>query len=362
LTLLSESLPSEKLASKQPPSKILIVLLGAIGDVVRALPLATRIKQNWPETQIHWAIEPRSKGILLEHSSIDKLVTFDRPKGLAAFREFLKQVKSEDYDLVLDLQRHFKSGVISCSTKASRRVGFHRKGSREFNWLFNTETIPPVEKFSPKIEQFQLFGDNLKLPRGEALDFGFEEHLSDKEKITELSKGFDLSSSVALILGSSWPSRFWIEDYYVELIETLRRDYSLGVVLVGGPSESEYASRIYEKRVSNTSPSDPILNLVAKTNLRELTELFSRVRFAIGSDSGPMHIASAVDCQIISLWGSTSSMRSAPYGSEKLVIDANVPCAPCYRKNCPGLGMQCMKSIKPEVVIEKIQQASLLGR
>ena len=335
------------------PHKLLIILLGAIGDVTRALPLATRIKQHWPETELHWAIEPISKGILLGHPAIDKLITFERGKGLPAFKRFLGEIKSENYELVLDMQRHFKSGVISRSTKAERRIGFNRKGSREFNWLFNTESIPPVEKFSPKINQFQYFGDALGLPVAEELDFGLTGHDEDVSHIDSLAEGIDLSQTVGLILGSSWPSRFWIEDYYVELIDSLEKQLSLGAVLIGGPGEAKFAERIAEK-----SKDRKLVNLVGKTSLRELAEVFSRVKFAVGSDSGPMHIASAVNCRIISLWGATSSKRSAPHGSENLVLEAKIPCAPCYLKHCPGLGQRCMKSIKPEAVLAKVGEIS----
>ena len=102
------------------PDKILIVCFGAIGDVTRALPLLDRIKKTSPKTKIHWAIEPRSRSIIEHHPSIDKIHEFYRPGGFLVFIRFLRALKRENFELVLDLQRHFKSGVTTYATGAKR--------------------------------------------------------------------------------------------------------------------------------------------------------------------------------------------------------------------------------------------------
>ena len=113
-------------------------MFGAIGDIVRALPLASRIKTHWKNTRIDWAVEPRSKGVLEGFANVDHLVVFERGGGLKAYSKFISEVKKGNYPLVLDLQRHFKSGLTSYLSGAPKRIGYNRKGSREFNYLFNT--------------------------------------------------------------------------------------------------------------------------------------------------------------------------------------------------------------------------------
>ena len=337
---------------KHTPDKILIVLHGAIGDVTRALPMVSRIRLHWPDTEIHWAVEPASKGILDSYRHVDRIIVFNRRGGFSAFLSFIKELRQEKYPLVLDLQRHFKSGLTSFLTGAPKRLGFNRKGSRELNWLFSNLKIEPVEKYSSKTEQFQKFGDSLELPKDENFDFGLQYKLSEANSFleAELEASTD-RQFVGLILGSSWPSRFWLPEYYSDLICLLNEKFGFKAVLIGGPGEKIFASDILTK-----IPESYSLDLVAKTSLSELPWIFSKMKFAIGSDSGPMHIAAAAGIPVISFWGATSPLRSSPWGSEEFILESNTPCAPCYKKNCPGLDMICMKSIKPEAVEKKIHR------
>src|SRR5437762_1720587 len=93
--------------------RILIVLLGAIGDVTRALPLLMRLRRAYPEAQIAWAVEPLSEPLLRGHRAVDRVIVFERERGAAAFLPFLRELRGFRADLVIDLQRHLKSGIAS---------------------------------------------------------------------------------------------------------------------------------------------------------------------------------------------------------------------------------------------------------
>lgn len=332
------------------PDKILIVCFGAIGDVTRALPLLARIKKASPNTKIHWAIEPRSRSIIENHPHIDQIHEFFRPGGFLVFVRFLRQLRRERFSLVLDLQRHFKSGVTSFATGATRRVAFNKKNSREFNWIFANEWIKPQEHFTSKVFHYQAFGDHLSLTPESSLDFGFLATAQSREKVTKLiseNTTHQRQKLVALILGSTWASRFWLEEHYVRLINELESRWGVTSVLIGGGArEAEFAQKI-----CNNLDSEKVINLVNKTSLADLIAVFQSVGCAIGSDSGPMHIAAATGIPVISLWGSTSPKRSSPYGSEDLVISSVIGCSPCYQANCPGLNTLCMRDITPEAVL-----------
>lgn len=325
------------------PDKILIVCFGAIGDVTRALPILDRIKKTSPETKIHWAIEPRSKSVIKNHPSIDKIHEFNRPGGFLAFISFLKELRKENFEFVIDLQRHFKSGVTSFATGAKRRIAFNKKNSREFNWIFATDTIAPLEHFSSKVYHYQEFGNYLGLEKTEELNFNLKASEKSIKKIKDLLESQSKENLVALILGSTWPSRFWFVESYVRLIEELNKK-GVRSVLIGAKSELEFANKISKQ-------SKDIINLVDKTSLEDLIPLFKSVSLAIGSDSGPMHIAAAAGIPVISLWGSTSPKRSAPYGSEDYVMQAEVGCSPCYKSKCPGLNRLCMREHSVEKVL-----------
>jgi len=342
------------------PRHILILLLGAIGDVTRALPLAARIKSHQPDAKLLWAVEPKSLSVVDQHELVDKVVVFERNRGIPAYIDFVRALRKAEVDIVLDLQRHLKSGVTSWLTGAKRRIGFNRKNAKEFNWLFNTEYIPEVENFSSKLEHYQLFGDALELPRPEVLDFGIRprnEMRASLETLLEQAlvakeRPERISGYAGLILGSSWPSRFWQAEYYQQLATNLWATKNLLPVFLGGEGE-----RLFEQEIVGALSAMPYVSLVGKTSLQDLFQLFGLMRVAIGPDSGPMHIAATAGIPVVSFWGATSPLRSAPYGSEQLVIQSPIGCAPCYRRECPGLDRLCMKQITPKTVLAFVDQA-----
>ena len=96
------------------------------------------------------------------------------------------------------------------------------------------------------------------------------------------------------------------------------------------------------------------MDLAGQTSLSELVAVLEQSSFAVGPDSGPMHIAAAVGTPVISLWGATSPQRSGPLGSEHLMLQSPIGCSPCYRRTCPGLDRLCMSSIPVEAVIAQL--------
>jgi ADP-heptose:LPS heptosyltransferase len=93
--------------------------------------------------------------------------------------------------------------------------------------------------------------------------------------------------------------------------------------------------------------------LVGRTSLRDVIGILARATITVGPDSGPMHISSAVGTPVVSLWGATSPLRSAPWGSENLIVRGDVPCAPCYLRRCP-IGRLCMERIRPQAVLSRV--------
>jgi len=128
-------------------------------------------------------------------------------------------------------------------------------------------------------------------------------------------------------------------------------------LLVGSAREREFSQSIAADLTEL-----PFVNLVEQTSLHELVAVFSSVSVAVGSDSGPMHIAAAVGVPVVSLWGSTSPRRSAPYGSQDYVLASAIGCAPCYKRICPGLGTLCMEQLCPDLVANKVAQIWNGGR
>lgn len=337
--------------------RILIVLLGAIGDVVRALPLLGCLRQAYPQAHIAWAVEPASLPILEGHRWVDELIIYDRSRAPWSFVPFLWKVRAGNFDLVLDLQRHLKSGLVSLLSGARERLGFAAANTKELNHLFSTRRIAAQPNLRLKLLQYQAFADLLSIPPA-PVEFGLEPTAAEQARAEALLAGVP-RPMVGVILGSSWPSRIYpaasVAAVIAELAGPAGGGPGLFAVLIGGPDETELA-----REVVNCAQGTALLNLAGRTSLRDLIGIFPRCAAAFGPDSGPMHIAAAVGCPVVSLWGATAPERSAPWGLAALAIKSQIPCHPCYLRRCP-IGGECMQRIEPAAVAAAVR-GGLAGR
>jgi ADP-heptose:LPS heptosyltransferase len=142
------------------------VLHGSIGDVVRALPLANLLRNGFPRARVCWSIEPASLPLVEGHPAIDEVIVFDRRRVWKSFWPFLAEIRAGRFDLVLDLQRHLKSGIVSWFSGASLRIGFHRADAKELNWIFNNMRIEAFGGGNSKLDHYLKFAEypDLKAP------------------------------------------------------------------------------------------------------------------------------------------------------------------------------------------------------
>jgi heptosyltransferase-1 len=336
-------------------SSILIILMGSIGDVARGLCLVSHIKNNLPESRVTWLVEPICSEVVCLHPQIDKMIVFDRPRNLLGIRNLYKDLSREHFDITLDLQRHLKSGFFSFLSGAKRRIGFNRRNSGEFNWIFNNEHIPYVsdELKLPKLHHYLKFTEYLGLPKPASLDFGFsclDEKSNLPDIIAKINKPF-----IAVVMGSSWESKDWFFEGYYKLVKNILSSMEGAVVLLGDGSQVSSATKLCLKVGSHE-----LINLVGKTSIPELIAVLKAAAAGVGPDSGPGHLAAAVETPYVALFGPTSPKRAAPYKCEHLVVRSGVTCVSCYKKKCPELDRLCMRRISVESVQEKLSIA--LGR
>lgn len=314
---------------------VLIILTGSLGDVTRGLSLVKPLKTHWPHRPLVWLVEAKWAGLLQLNPQIDELVIFKRsvkPSDLASLKAELRRF---NFHTSLDLQRIFKSGVLTRLAGAKLKLGFNRKNSKEFNWLFNNRHIPYYPDTLPKLEHYLKFLDFLGVPYPAQPDFGLDGALMARMLPPEIA-GLNAPYAV-LAAGSSWPSKDWHARGYRELAQYLYATYGLNSVVTGDKSQTAIAREIIAQNPAY------ITDLTGRTNLPQLAAVLSGARVAIGPDSGAGHIAAAVQTPYISLFGPTSPVRTAPYGYEHLVVQLNLPCAPCYKKNCAD--NRCMQQI-----------------
>lgn len=328
--------------------RLLIVLPGAIGDVIRALPLLGRLRRGLPGAHLAWVVEPPSAPLLLGHPWLDDVIVFARRDGLGAVPPLLRRVRAGGVDVALDLGRGIKSALIARASGAPVRLGFARADAREASWLFATRHLGEQGVARSKLEQFLAFGDLLDLPPADVA-FGLAPTAAEVADAAALTAGLD-GPLVAACLGSSCPSRRWFPAPTAAVLDGLAARGAGGVALLGTGADGAFAVEVARRTRAR------VVDLTGRTTLRQLLAVLARATVAFGPDSGALHLAAALGVPVVSLWGATSALRSAPFGSEQRVIEGTAPCAPCFLKRCP-IGRVCMDAITADDVLARTSEA-----
>lgn len=334
-----------KTLSEFEPQRILIVLHGSIGDVTRALPLAAMLRRALPSAFLAWSVEPLCYPLLEHNPAIDEIIVFER-RWKGSLR-FLRRIRAARFDLVLDLQRLFKSGLISRWSGARHRVGFHRRDSKELNWLFNNRRIPFYGDRISKFEHYLKFVDYLAIEPGR-VEWEFGLSAQENAAVEALLSG--VGPYGVLFVGTRWQSKDWFPHQMSGCAELLERDFGLRTILLGGKDDQALAAE------AAAPVSSHVRNLTGMTSLRQAIGIIQRAKIAVGPDTGLMHIAAAVGTPVVSLWGATDPVRTGPHGYADLVIRGQASCSPCYRRSC-SIGRVCMQSITITQIGAKIRAA-----
>jgi len=338
--------------SGEPPRDICIVMLSAIGDAVHVLPVANALKRAWPECRITWVIQPAAHALVAGHPAVDAFVLFQRRRGLAALgslREVAANLRPRRFDLLLGLQVYLKAGLITGLARARVKLGFDRRRARDAQWLFTNARIPAR---APQHVQDQYF---------EFLDFlGVDPRpvtwgltLTRPEREAQAAFFRELGApACALVVATSRADKNWAPDRYARLVEEIVERHALVPVLVGGPSDSE-------REIANRVLTDarvPVVDALGP-DIRRLLWLIDGSALLVTPDTGPLHIARAIDKPVVSLFGRTNPKRSGPYRKfEDLVVDgyANWPGEDYPPAPVPRDGM---RRISVEAVLEKVALA-----
>lgn len=328
------------------PDNICIVMMSAVGDAVHVLPVINALKRVNPRTRITWVLQPGPAALVRGHRSVDEIIVFDRGRGLAAFADVRAELARRRFDLVMNLQVYFKAGIVTALTNAPVKLGFDRARARDFNWLFTSRKIPASPVQHVQDQYFEFLSALGVSPEPVEWDLGpwAPEH--------EWQRGFKSSIDrpiASIVVGTSKPEKDWIPERWAEVADALHEQFGMQVVLVGAKSERELAA---ERIVMARSRHKPRSEL--GSGLRNLVSILDASALVLSPDTGPLHMAVALNRPVISLMGYTNPKRTGPYRRFKdLIVDAygdpgeNYPIS---MENRPGR----MKLIETRHVLEKV--------
>jgi heptosyltransferase I len=282
-------------------------MLSALGDAVHVLPVVNALKRKWPESRITWVIQPVPYELVRHHDAVDEFIIFQRKRGrhaLGSYRELRRAFRGRRYDLAINLQVYLKAGLITQLAPARIKLGFDRRRARDMNWLFTNRRIPPRPMQHVQDQYFE-FLEYLGIDP-EPVEWRI--NLTPEERAQQSAFFEPLGRTCAIVVGTSKPAKNWAPNRYARVIEALEREFGLRTMLLGGPSafEAELAERIM-----NTASVKP-LNMLGD-NVRKLVYLLDGASLVISPDTGPLHIARALDKPVIGMYGYTNPRRYGPY-------------------------------------------------
>ena len=293
--------------------RIGIVLLSAIGDIVHALPLAESLRSAAPGARIEWFAQPVPAELLEGHPAVDRVWLLDRARGWRAFRDIRTELRGERFDLVIDAQVYTKASIVTALIDSPRKLGFDRARARELNWVVTNERLQPRPD-AHMCDQFLEFADYLGVERKYTWNLPIS---ADERAAQARFFGSSPGPVAALVVGTTRRAKEWPATRWAGLAEGLS-EMGYRVCIVGGTSDNESAVAD-EIRVA----ADCRIDDVRENNLRRLVWLLDGASLVVSCDTGPYHLAVALDVPTIGLYGYTDPARVGP-GSRylDLVVDA----------------------------------------
>lgn len=341
--------------------KVLVIKTSALGDVVHALPVLTWIKSADPDAQIHWLVEQSFAPVLEEHPLIDRVVSIDTKKwrkggwqqGLAGFYHTFRTLRSEHYDVALDLQGNSKSGAFMLMSGARERYGFARNAVREWPAL-----LPSNHKVSPGSEQYHVTERSLALARAAfpqgtqvclagPLAAAVEQRRDLENRLREM--GLGARPLVILHYGTTWRTKLWALENWCVLARQLAQEEEVDLLLTWGNEEERTAAETIAEATAGRAIVWP------RGSLKDLIALLERADLVVGCDTGPVHIAAAVGTSTVSLYRVTDARRNGPRGEHHRLLQVPLSCAVCLRKQCER-DDECASAIMPEQVLKAIAE------
>jgi len=274
------------------------------------------LRRHAPASHVTWVLQPGPATLVRGHHAVDDILLFDRTKGTRGFVETRAELRARRFDLALALQVYFKAGIITSFVPAPIKLGFDRARARDANWLFTTHRIPPHPMQHVQDQYFE-FLDALGVPHEPPVwDLG---PWSEEERSWQRDFLSRFDRPIApIVVATSKPQKDWLPERWARVCDALYADYGVQPVLVGGRSERELAAEAAILRAARHKPVSAL-----GSGLRRLVAIFDGAPLVLSPDTGPLHVAVALDRPVVSLIAYSNPKRVGPYRKFRdLMIDA----------------------------------------
>lgn len=349
------------------PKKILIVKMSAIGDVIHTLPALNAIREKFPEAHITWLVEQEAADIVLGHKALDRVIVSRRKTwikqlfsgkyhhALKQIRHFLQQLRDTHYDMIIDFQNLFKSGIMVMLARGSQKTGFDKGMEHsEHSHIFYNKKIAPVSMEIHALKRGLMLLESLGIYCKKTA-YHLPITKKDRLDIGALLKENDINRQKPIICinpQATWPTKLWDKKKFALLADRLNERYNAQILFTGGmPDRNEIFAIISLMKTPGT-------NLAGLTSLKTLAALYEKADCLITTDTGPMHLAAAMGTKIVAIFGPTAPWRTGPYGQNNFIVRSTLLCAPCFKRQCSTKA--CMEKISLADVMQGVNK--LMGK
>lgn len=297
------------------PKNIAFFRLSALGDVVLAIPMIRALQKAWPDCKITWITSSAVYPLLEGLDGIEFLV-IQKPKKIKDYLALRKLFKEYEFDILIAAQASFRTNLIYPHINAKRKIGFDNGRAKDLHSFFVKEQIAPADEHLA--EGFMGFAKHLgvEIPTDPA-NFDWKIYTSEDDQTwaKEQRKG---KTYIAINAAASKAERTWKAKHYAAFIDAAAKKYACQVVLTGGPADNE----IQLAQKIETLAKTQVDNLVGKTKHKQICALLGEVDCLIAPDTGPAHIAVAMNTPVIGLYAVARSGLSGPYQNPDYTVDA----------------------------------------
>ena len=303
------------------PSKILIIKPSALGDIALTLPVLASLRAAFPDAHITWFIRPEFVPLLENIPGLNDVIIFHRkrlgkwwcnPRQFAALMRLFAELRKGRFDLVLDLQGLFRTAFFTWLTGSRKRFGM--KTAREFATLFYTDKID-LDADSIHVVDYHRKILAAAGARTIVNDSNLFPTTQDDERVRQLLKdrNVPLRNYVVLITGSAHDSKCWPIEKFAALADRIGERFDARIVAAGVAAEKPTVARLVELAGGR------VVDLAGQTDIGTLVAMLAGARLVVSNDTGPAHIACALDVPVIIIFGPTNPSRIRPYAKPHAV-------------------------------------------
>lgn len=326
-------------------NRMLIIRTDGIGDLLNATPAIALLRQNYPSAEITVLARPLNAPIVVGNPDVDRVLVFDRMgehRQLSKQLQFYRTLRREKFDLVVAMQTATLPHLIAFLTGARYRLGRNQKGFRS--------TLTHAWRGKYQKGETHEVDRNLELVRlicqGEdtrqlVLNL-LPDEIANAKTLLASWELVDVPFLVGIHPGGSSFDKRWPEVHYAELADRLVRHANAKILLLRGPDEAELTQNIQD-----AMQSDAVV--YAPQTIRELGAILSHCDLFVCNDSGPMHLAAALNVQTVAIFGPTDHVAWHPMSENASIVRRDMPCWPCSAHKCK-IGWECTKKLPVEMV------------